>query len=409
MKILYIHQYFKFPDETGGTRSYDLAKKFKENNIDVEFLAATSDENKKGGKKWNTIKSDGITVHYIYLPYDNQLSYLKRCIVFLKFLWSASLKALSIKADIVLATSTPLTIGIPAILKKKIQKTPYIFEVRDVWPEAVIAVGVIKNKIIQKLLYKLEKTIYKNASTIVTLSSDMKHSITSRYLHLNKPVKVIENISEINRFQNNIHVNKSLIKEMIGFIPRFSILYAGTFGKVNGIDYVIHLAEKVFKIDDSIIFILIGNGSEKQRIRELAEEKGILNKSVFIFDPVAKKNLPQLYYETDIGSSFVTNIPELWANSANKFFDALAAGRPILINYKGWQEKIIRADNIGYILSPNIEKVNVEEFVKYTYDNALQKTQRINALQKAKEAYSLEKAVEKYLDVINRLNVLSFL
>ena len=172
------------------------------------------------------------------------MSYLHRSIVFLNSFGSPFTKILSIKGDLVLATSTPLTIGIPALIKKWIQKTPFIFETRDVWPEAVIAIGAIKNTIIKKVLYFLEGLIYKNASAIVPLQLDMKRSIVTRYPKLgNKPIEVIENISEIDRFQKGYDKNISVLSKKIGFKPKFTVLYAGTFGKVNGINYVIKLAK----------------------------------------------------------------------------------------------------------------------------------------------------------------------
>ena len=135
----------------------------------------------------------------------------------------------------VLATSTPLTIGIPALAKKWFGRTPFVFEVRDVWPEAVIAIGAINNKVMQKVLYGLEGLIYKNAKAIVPLSVDMKASINRRYPKMlkRKTDIVIPNISEINRFQKD-NLNINIIEETIGFKPRFSVLYARTFGMVKG-------------------------------------------------------------------------------------------------------------------------------------------------------------------------------
>ncbi len=402
MKITYLHQYFKFPDEPGGTRSYDLAKAFVNKAYRVEVVSSTSNVELKSKKRWLTVEKDGILVHYIYLTYDNKLSYIKRIIVFFRFLWFASFKLLSLKTDLVLATSTPLTIGIPALIKKWKHKTPFVFEARDVWPEAVIAIGAIKNKLIQKLLYWLEKTIYKNARAIVTLSVDMKKSIVSRYPKLNdKAVVVIENISEIKRFQNDFDKNRSLLKEKIGFKPGFSILYAGTFGKVNGIDYVIDLASKTIKFEPLVVFILLGKGAEKDNIIQLAKDKKLLNKNVFILDPVAKKDLPQFYYEVDMGSSFVIDIKELWANSANKFFDTLAAGKPILINHKGWQKEVIAKENIGYVLPAKLNESDVAGFLDYTKDEKTQHLQRENALRVAKQYYSLDVAVKKYCNIFD--------
>ena len=405
MKIIYLHQYFKFPDENGGTRSFDLATGFVTSGHQVEIVTSTSEEKYKTGKRWVTIVQNGLVVHYIYLPYGNHLSYLQRSFVFFQFLFFSTVKLLSLKGDVVLATSTPLTIGVPALLKKWLHKTPFVFETRDVWPEAVIAIGALKNKMIQRILYKLEATIYKNAAAIVPLSVDMKRSIVSRYPKLNmKTIEVIENISEINRFQNNFDSKESVLKEKIGFQPRFAILYAGTFGRVNGIDYVIQIAEKLILVDPSIVFVLIGDGAEKKAIIEKATKKTVLNKNVFILDSVSKQDLPQLYFECAMGSSFVIPIKELWANSANKFFDTLAAGKPILINHEGWQKEVIVNENIGYVFPDSISDNAIKEFALYTQNEVLIAGQQKNALRIAKEKYALDIAVLKYNKVFKNLN-----
>jgi glycosyltransferase involved in cell wall biosynthesis len=404
MKIIYLHQYFKFPNESGGTRSFDLAMGFLASQHSVEIVTTTSNEKYKTFKRWVRIEQNGLVVNYIYLPYGNHFPYLQRTFVFFQFLWFSTFKLMSLNGDVVLATSTPLTIGIPALLKKWKDKTPFVFEVRDVWPEAVIAIGVLKNKILQRLLYKLEALIYKNAEAIVPLSSDMKYSILTRYPKLiNKPIIVIENISEINRFQNGYNKEVKILKRKIGFQPRFSILYAGTFGKVNGIGYVLSLAEKLFFLDTSIVFILVGEGAEKKVIEQEAIAKGVFNKNVFILDVVSKQDLPQLYYECSMGSSFVIPIQELWANSANKFFDTLAAGRPILINYKGWQKDVIINEKIGYVLPSILNDKSIKEFILYTKNEISYTIQKKNTLTVAKDFYSLEVALSKYEEVFKIL------
>lgn len=403
MKLVYLHQYFKFPDEMGGTRSYDLAKSFVKKGNSVTILSSTSDIIYKTKQRWLIIDRDGLSINYIYLPYDNQLSYAKRILVFAQFLYYSSLRLLELDFDLVLATSTPLTIGIPALIKKWKHTTPFIFEARDVWPEAVIAIGAIKNKVAQKFLFYLEKTIYKNAAAIVLLSTDMQNSIVSRYPEIceNKPVVVIENISEIDRFFNVS--NPVCLEKVIGFNPRFSILYAGTFGRVNGLDYVINMAEKILKLDSSIVFILLGEGSTKKEVIKFAKEKGVFNKNVFIMDAISKQDLPAWYYSVDIGSSFVIPIKALWANSANKFFDTLAASKPVLINHEGWQAEVIRNDNIGYVLPEIITTEDVKNFVSYTYDTEKAARQKINAFNKAVSSYSLEIATKRYIKIFDQI------
>tara|TARA_Y100001958_G_C21238945_1_gene566110 strand:- start:1417 stop:2646 length:1230 start_codon:yes stop_codon:yes gene_type:complete len=404
MKIIYLHQYFKFPNESGGTRSFDLATGFLDSGHHVEMLTSTSNIEYKKKKRWTKINKNGLVVHYVYLPYANEMSYIRRSIVFFKFLWLSTFKLLSLKGDLVLTTSTPLTVGIPALIKKWFHKTPFIFEIRDVWPEVVIAIGAVKNKIIQRLLYFLENLIYKNASAIVPLSIDMKNSITSRYPNLASiPIQVIENISEIDRFQNSVNANNSVLKEKIGFCPRFTILYAGTFGRVNGLDYVVNLASKLIDLDPSIVFVMLGDGSEKEAVLQKAVDKNLLNKNIYILDSVAKKDLSQLYYECDMGSSFVVPIKELWANSANKFFDTLAAGKPILINHDGWQKELIEMENIGYVLPTIVDHNAAKKFELYTKDEALISEQKNNGLNIAKANFSKDVAVKKYNNLFENI------
>ncbi len=397
MKIIYLHQYFKLPNESGGTRSYDLACGFLKLGYEIEIITSTSDPKFKTNKRWHKTEIDGLAVNYIFLPYSNDMPYLYRSIVFLKFLFFSITKILSIKGDLVLATSTPLTVGIPALIKKWIQKTPFIFETRDIWPEAVIAVGAIKNIIIQKALYFLEGLIYKNASAIVPLSLDMKKSIVTRFPKLeNKPIDVIENISEIDRFQKGYDKNVSALSKKIGFKPKFTILYAGTFGKVNGINYVVNLANKLIDINPEIIFVLVGDGVDKRSVIQEASDKKILNKNIYILDSVSKHYLSQLYFECDMGSSFVINVKELWANSANKYFDTLASGKPVLINYEGWQKAEINEENIGYVLPAKIKDDDIKKFSNYCKNSLLIAKQGENALNIAKTKYDTDTAVRKY-------------
>src|SRR5690606_14355825 len=398
MRILYIHQYFKKPTENGGTRSYDLATSFLKLGYDINMITTTSENKTKNSKRWVVEEVDGIIVHYLYLPYENSFSFLKRTMIFLQFMYFSSIKLLQLKGDIVLATSTPLTIGIPAILKKIIHKTPYIFEVRDVWPEAVVAIGAIKNQIVLSALKKLEYFIYRNAKFIVPLSIDMKSSILNRYPEFNsKILEVIENIAEVNRFTPIYHENdlKLLsLENLIGFNPLVSILYAGTFGKVNHIEYVIDLAKKVLTQDGNIVFLLLGSGSEKEQLIKYAMDLGVLNKNLFFLSPVNKDELPILYSQITIGSSFVAPIKELWANSANKFFDTLASGHPILINHLGWQSKKISENGIGYVLPPDINEVDVKGFVNYLKNEDELKLSGIRAREIAEKNYSLAVAVQ---------------
>ena len=216
MKILYLHQYFTFPDRNGGTRSYDIAKSLIENGYQVEVItSSTCFDEYELPDEWSVIEKEGITVHILNTKYHQSYSVLRRSWSFLQFLIYASLKILNLKGDLVIATSTPLTIGIPALVNKWFRKVPFIFEVRDVWPEAVIAIGAIKNKFMQYLLFRLERLIYNNASVRVPLSRYMESSIGKRLRADEETlICVIENISEVNRFSVPNKKNSKIEKKM---------------------------------------------------------------------------------------------------------------------------------------------------------------------------------------------------
>jgi len=157
MKVLYIHQYFRTPEEGGAIRSYYLAKGMVDNGIKVELITSHN-------KPFAEVKYiEGIKVHYLPVFYDNNLGFIKRIFSFYKFMRLVAKKARSIKnIDICYATSTPLTIGVSALKIKKELKIPYYFEVRDLWPEAPVQMGIIKNRFIKSYLERLEKKVLKN-------------------------------------------------------------------------------------------------------------------------------------------------------------------------------------------------------------------------------------------------------
>lgn len=396
MKILYIHQYFCFPEQSSGTRSYDLSTSFVKQGFEVVVISSTTKCSDKS-KRWTEFEREGIKFYMLNCEYDNKMSFVSRIKSFLKFMFFASVKALQIKCDCVLATSTPLTIAVPALLVKWFKHIPFIFEVRDVWPDVPIKMGFIKNKWAIKFLYWFEKLVYRNSFAIVPLSIGMYKSIQERYP--NQKSLVIPNISEINRFSN---IGEK-VKLPTNIKDKKIVLYAGTFGNVNGLKYVVDLAYETVKLDANIVFLLFGGGKEKIEVIEYAKIMGVLGKNVYICDPVAKQNLPYLYSIATVGSSFVIDNPVLWDNSANKFFDTLAARKPIVINHLGWQAEVIEKYNIGFVLTAKVTNEIAQRFVTYMNDNIKLSEQGMNAFNLAQNEYALNVAVDRYMSIFNRI------
>lgn len=394
MKLLYLHQYFTFPNIPGGTRSYDLSKEFIKKGVDITVITGDSAfSDIDTSKRWTYIEREGIKIWILKCGYSHMMSIPRRIISFFKFSFFVALKSISLKADVVLATSTPLTIAIPAIIKKWVSRTPFVFEVRDVWPEGPIQQGYVKNKFLIWFLRKTEKFIYNRAAYVVPLSVGMKRDILTRVQV--KKMEVIPNISEISRFET--------IKECpldFDFTGKKVVLYAGTLGPVNDIMYVAKLAKETIRLAPEICFLIVGNGKQKEMIIDYCRKNDILYKNIFFHDPIPKDSLPYLYSKVTMGSSFVWDYKIKWDNSANKFFDTLAAGKPILINYQGWQAEVIHENKCGFVLPYHMTTEDVRRFVEYVRDDERLAQEGKNAKKKAVD-YSLPVAVEKYMKVLN--------
>lgn len=353
MKILYLHQYFATPESNAGTRSYEMAKRLVAKGHEVTFVTSSAllSAEYRFISGWNEINIEGIKLHVLHLPYSNKDSFFKRIIKFTQFSIRATIKSLKLKCDVVLATSTPLTIAIPGLIYSKLKKTPLVFEVRDLWPELPIAVGAIKNPIIIKLAKWLEVYTYKNSSRLIGLSPGMCDGITRHGIAKNK-VTLATNSCDTELFDVPSSIGSGFKSEALTFLNgRKLVVYTGTFGLINNVEYLPYLASHMKIMDDNVCFVAIGDGMMKESVIKKAQELGVLDENLYILPPVPKTQIVKLLSAADLSLSLFGSVPEMWHNSANKLFDALASSTPIAINYGGWQESFINEYGCGVVLS----------------------------------------------------------
>ena len=394
MKLIYLHQYFKKPSMSGGIRSYEFAKRLAQSGHDV--VVVTSDnENEFTG--WRVEKFDGFEVHWVSVKYDNSYGFMKRLWAFFKFLVLSSIHICSLKSDKLFATSTPLTVAIPAIIYKLFKRKPYVFEVRDVWPEVPIALGVIRNKLLISLAFLLEKLAYKNAVHIIALSPDMKSSVLERCG--GTAVSVIPNAADCHLFNLPVPVGDSFIKKLEAIKGKHKkvVFYTGAFGMVNNLRSIIELAS--FS-DGDIGFVIIGKGKEEPELKKFAMELNVLDSRLHFLPSVNKNQLSAVHSIFDMAISTVLPIDALYSNSANKVFDAFAAGTPLLINHGGWIKHLIKSTKCGLVIS-NVPVV--EDYIRLT--SFLLSEERYKEACKAsrllgENEYNREVLFEKFLSVI---------
>jgi glycosyltransferase involved in cell wall biosynthesis len=254
------------------------------------------------------------------------------------------LKGIRIRdVDVIYATSTPLTIGIPAMLLKWFKRKPFVFEVRDQWPEVPIEMGIIQNLLLKKLLLWMEKRIYKSAMAIVALSPGMAKGVRQVLGKTEKPILIAPNSADIELFRPEI--DGSVVRRKMGWEDKFVVMHFGTMGKVNSLDFLIQVAKQL-QSDENLLFVLVGHGKERASLSNKIDVMNLNN--VLICDPVKKSELPKLVAACDVSTVIIGNYPIIQHNSANKFFDSLAAGKPVILNYSGWQREILEQHNAGF-------------------------------------------------------------
>lgn len=354
MHILYLHQYFVPPDGNGGTRSLEFARRLVKTGHDVTLITSSAFFPKHYDitKSTTSLRIDGIDIRVIQVPYSNHLSYSQRIKAFLAFAFKAMIETARVRnVDIIFATSTPLTIALPGILGTYLHKKPMVFEVRDLWPAVPVAMGILKKPYMIWAAERLEKFAYNNSAHVITLSRGMADGV----IKAGYPAEQITVIP--NSCDDLFSVPESDGKAFLDRQPFLKggpiVSYTGTMGMVNGIHYLIDIAGHMLRIDSSVRFLIVGDGRQEKVVRARAEKLGILEKNVWILPPVAKKDVPTILSASTVATSFVINVPALWHNSANKVFDAFAAGRPVMINHEGWQADILRKSGAGIVVPPD--------------------------------------------------------
>ena len=329
---------------SGGTRSYEMARRFVTQGHQVHMV--TSWREPSADLKGFDNNIDGICVHWLPVTYSNHMSFTDRIKAFFKFAFKSAKKITDIKADLIFATSTPLTIALPAVFAAKRHKIPMIFEVRDLWPELPIAMGVLNNPVSKFLAKRLELFAYNNSAAVVALSPGMKEGVI-RTGYPSEKVAVIPNSSDIDTFRVDTERGHKFRaqREWLGDNPL--LIYTGTFGLINGVGYMVDLAFELNKLNSDVCVLLIGEGLEFEKVTEYARTLGVLNKNLYIEKSLPKRDIPAALSAATMASVLFIDKPEMRPNSANKFFDALAAAKPVMTNFGGWMHDLVETHDCG--------------------------------------------------------------
>ncbi len=395
LHIIYYHQHFSTPDGSVGTRSYEFSKVLIERGHKVTVVTGRNSRSKiniegkfKRNKRIGYV--DGIRIIEINIDYKNSFSFFKRIFSFLYFSIIGIQIALKEDYDIIVATSTPLTAGIPGIFAKLFRKKVFVFEVRDLWPELPKAMGVIKNPIILIILDFLERSTYYFSNFCIGLSPGIVDGIKKK--SPKKKVYMIPNSCDFQLVNNNISLNKK---------NKFIAAFTGAHGRANGLDSVLNAASILLDRNiENIEIQFIGEGLVKQELIIQAENKKLTNCK--FLNPMPKKILFKYLKENiDLGLMILDNIPAFYyGTSPNKFFDYLSLGLPVLNNYPGWVADLITQNKCGVAIDPDNPYLFADTLIKFR-DNIYDKNQMgLNALKLGKSQFDRKKMAEKFANAL---------
>lgn len=401
MKILYFHQHFKTPQQGGGTRSYEFARKLIERGHSVTMVCGgTFLFDKNETQKIKRVDLDGIDTIQIRLPYSNKDGIFKRAIIFIKFAMECINISKKEHHDLLFATSTPLTAGIPGIWQKWFgrRKRKFVFEVRDLWPELPKALGM-KNPIFLTGMSLLEKWSYKYADGCIGLSPGICDGIKKRSPK-GRLITMIPNGCDLDLFVPGKRENL----ELKGISAEDKVaVFTGAHGVANGLDAILDMAQVLKQRGrEDIKIAFIGDGKMKPHLQERAQRENLHN--CLFFNRIPKTELTKIVSSADIGLMVLKNVPAFYyGTSPNKFFDYISSGLPIINNYLGWLADMIEENNCGLVVNPDSPEEFADALIKLADNPELRRKQGVNARALAVKSFNREMLANQFVDFLETI------
>lgn len=398
MKVLYFHQHFSTPKGTVGTRSYEMACRLLARGHQVTMVCGSYSGGETGlsqpfigGKRRGTV--DGIDIIEFDLAYSNSDGLAKRVVTFTKFALRSIGLALTERYDLVFATTTPLTAGIPGVFARWLRGKPFVFEVRDLWPELPKAMGVIRNPLVLGAMSILEWISYRSAHRLIGLSPGIVEGIAKRGVPRER-IELVPNGCDLGIFAGDVEPWRPVQIKPDDVLA----VFAGTHGMANGLDAVLDAAAELKRRGrDNIKLLLIGQGKLKPALQARAQREAL--DCVVFHEPVNKSRLAGLMASTDVGLQVLANVPAFYVGtSPNKFFDYIAAGLPVLNNYPGWLAGMIRDNQCGYPVEPDNRHAFADALEQAASDRAAAKEMGQRSRKLAEREFDRRLLANRFVD-----------
>lgn len=396
MRILYIHQYFATRKGATGTRSYEFGRRWVESGHQVDILTSSAELTQESShSQVGSAQVGGMGIHVCRIPYDNTMGAGARILRFFLFAIQATLSGARLpKPDVIYATSTPLTVGFPAVLLSWRFRCPLVFEVRDLWPEAPIQLGWLRPAPLKWLARRLERWIYRNSRRVVTLSPGMAEGVIGTGYEAER-VAMIPNCSDNDLFDPDFEAEE--LREREG-ISGFLAIYCGTLGPANRVRDMIEVCRRLQEAGSSITVAILGTGREEELLRRGVREFDLRN--LRVEGERSKLQVRDWIAASDLGLVLFDRVPILETNSPNKFFDYCAGGKPTLINIGGWIADLVEGEAIGFAVRDGSPETVAETLIRAEGDTEELKRMGRRARRVAEERFDRDLLAQRALGIL---------
>jgi len=363
MRLLFLTDNFPPESNAPASRTYEHCKEWVQEGVEVTVI--TCAPNFPYGKTYEGYKNklyqteiiDGIKVIRVWSYMTENKGVVKRILDYVSYAMGAFIAGLFVKTDLIVATSPQLFTTLGGCALAKVRRKPWIFELRDLWPEGIKDHGAIKKDYLLNFLTKMELCLYRKATHVVTVTQGLKENLSSRGIDANK-IDIVTNGANMELFEP-IPKDEVLLNTL-GLQEKFVVGYIGTHGMAHGLEFIMDCIH-VLK-DERIHFLFVGTGAKKEATVALAHELGL--KNVTFLDPVSKNEVKRYISVIDVALVPLTKTDIHASLIPSKIFESAAMQKPMLLGVEGEARQIVEKHNAGVAFEPE----NKEEFL-----NALQK------------------------------------
>lgn len=407
MNILLLHQYFLEEDDPGGSRWNELTRVWTDMGHTVTVLGgmmhANGNEKREEYKGKHFVKKQqgNVTVWRCHVSESYNKGFGGRLWGYFSFMFSscyAGLFKAKGKFDVVIVTSPPLFVGGSGYLISRLRGMPFVFEVRDLWPESAIDTGVLTNGMIIKLAYGVEKFIYRSAKLINVLTPAFYKTLRDKKNIPERKLIQISNASDFSLSEKLLeNFDAAAFRKEHNLEGHFVITYVGAHGVANHLEQVIDAGEALK--DTNVLFLLIGQGMEKERLKKMAADRGVTN--VRFLDPVPKAEVFRYILASEMGASVLKRVDTFKTVYSNKTFDYMSCKKPILMAIDGVSRELLEDAGAGTYVEPeNIGEYN-RIIREYLANPERLKKEGESGYAYAKENFDREVLAKKYINYIS--------